>query len=91
MLRGMLEQMRKDAVQVNAQCNGLDCGQAASIQQQGYVSLADLRPVLSREDILGKGIIILSDTIIGVPFPAICVSPAQGKVASHTVKSGAEQ
>ena len=72
---------------MSAQHNNLACGQEACIHRQRNFSMATLRLALERGDILGKGIIILTNTIIGVPFPAICVSPTQGKAASHTMKS----
>ena len=69
------------------QQNDLACSQEHCILRQGSFIMAILRLVLERGDILGKGIVILTDTIIGVPFPAICVSPAQGKAFSHTMES----
>ena len=87
MLRGMLEWMMKDTMQLSAQHNTLACAQEHCMHRQGNFIMATLRPVLSQGDILGKGIIILTNTIIGVPFPAICISPAQGKAASHTMES----
>ena len=49
----------------------------------GFITAA----FLSREDLLGEGVVILTDTIIGVPFSAIRVSPAQGKAISYTMDS----
>ena len=67
---------------LSAQHNNLACAQEHHIHCQGKFITATLRLVLERGDILGKGIIILTNTIISVPFPAICVSPTQGKAAS---------
>ena len=72
---------------LSAQHNNLACAQEHCIHLQGKFIMATVRLVLERGDILGKGIIILTNTIIGVPFPAICVSPTQGKAASHFLES----
>ena len=74
-------------MRLSAQHNNLACAQEHRIHCQGKFITVTLRLVLERGDILGKGIIILTNSIICVPFPAICVSPTQGKAASHFMKS----
>ena len=78
-----LNDQRKDTKRFHAQYDGQNGGQ----EHEGTLITAFQCLLLAGVDILGKGIVILTDTIIGVPFPAIRVSPAQGKAASHTVES----